>query len=123
MDRQRRKGSNNFITHQCAEEDFSQNFLSGVPKMFHLAGKGPISRQVEQKMRHLTGSHSSNGQLSQSVRCISTNIFIYLQKEEGVKEKGEDCSPPRMFSQRNNPYCDLLQICDAKMNIFFESAI
>ena len=25
-----------------------------------------------------------------------------------------------MFPQRNNPYCDLLQFCEDKINIFFE---
>ena len=27
--------------------------------------------------------------------------------------------PPLMFSQRNNPYCELLQICMAKVAINF----
>ena len=27
-----------------------------------------------------------------------------------------------MFSQRNNPYCDLLQNCEAKIHIFFDKS-
>ena len=33
--------------------------------MFHLAGKGPISRQVEQKMRHLTGERLLSGVMTE----------------------------------------------------------
>ncbi|MBQ2068830.1 MAG: hypothetical protein II465_01745, partial [Bacteroidales bacterium] len=34
-------------------------------KMFHLAGKRPISRQVEQKMRHLTGERLLSGVMTE----------------------------------------------------------
>ena len=37
-------------------------------------------------------------------RIIHT--FFYVSNK-GIK-KGEACAPPWMFSQRNNPYCDLL---------------
>ena len=36
------------------------------------------------------------------------------------QKKERDKVPLLMFSQRNNPYCELLQICTAKILWFFE---
>ena len=38
--------------------------------------------------------------------CNSYHIGIIYTFGRSTNGKGEDCSPPRMFSQRNNPYCD-----------------
>ena len=55
MDRQRAKGSNNFITCKGVLELSSEISCQVCQKMFHLPGKSPISRQVCQNFQHLTG--------------------------------------------------------------------
>ena len=37
-------------------------------------------------------------------------------------KKERDDVPLLMFSQRNNPYCELLQICSAKIVLIFENS-
>ena len=48
-------------------------------------------------------------------------LVIYEISIETLKRKGR-VSPPWMFSQRNNPYCDLLKISAAKIKFLVESA-
>ena len=46
------------------------------------------------------------------------NDDIYLCAKPSytrLKRKNETCVPLLMFSQRNNPYCELLQISAAKI--------
>ena len=42
--------------------------------------------------------------------CGSHNAMIRWNRSETKKRRQLSLPPLRMFSQRNNPYCDLLQI-------------
>ncbi len=39
----------------------------------------------------------------------------------GKKDEATEVAPNLMFSQRNNPYCDLLKISAAKLRFFYKS--
>ena len=43
----------------------------------------------------------------------STEVWDIIQKKPPIKDEGN-----LMFSQRNNPYCELLRI-DCKYSVFF----
>ena len=54
-------------------------------------------------------------------------VFEILFKNCNVacakKKAKQQVAPPRMFSQRNNPYCELLQNCMANIGNKFVNAI
>ena len=43
-------------------------------------------------------------------------LFLWLDKDEEQKKATVKDDGNLMFSQRNNPYCELLQFCSANVN-------
>lgn len=51
--------------------------------------------------------------------CVCGGVVLRVQSYKSFNKRSETIAPPRMFSQRNNPYCELLQNLCCKDKTYF----